>query len=1278
MPEREKVDSEFEGTERFAVRRRLGAGAMGVVYEVFDRDLNRRAALKALRKLTPRTLQFFKREFRAMQGIEHPNLVRLGELINSGDTWFFTMEYVEGVDFLKYIGPRGDARRDTGRKAPLAATHDTEVEPPRMEDGEAHRRSEEDEGDETKPGELVAFRAPARAAELFDEPRLRATLAQVAEGIAAIHQSGKVHRDIKPANVLVTAEGRAVLLDFGIVSDIETEPEIGARRRGRRDPAGTVAYMAPEQALSTPVAPALDWYAFGVLLYRALTGKLPFQGPSSQIIENKQRYEPPPPSVLVEGVPDDLNQLCMELLRFDPKARPTDQQVLDRLGVTRGADSPDGPGSMSSLPTQTMPFIGRVRELATLHRAVLDSADGAILVLVHGETGVGKSELVRHFATQVERDDPNALILMGTCFEREAVPFKAWDDIIEELSDFLSSLSDAEVDQLLPPGARLLPQLFPTLGRVEAFNVGADATISINPLEHRTQGVAALRELFARLARQRRVVLTIDDFQWVDPDGLHLLAEFLHGPDAPHVLVAATVLEGEGRMWARVLEQPLGEDVRKLRLEGLPPEDSLELIGVLAPDDTAIDEAVAQSIASESGGHPLFIQELVRHARDEGGHRAGSLRLDDALSARIARLPPDATRLLATLCVAGSPTPHEVAQMAAELDGGLYEKAVALLRVAFFARTTGARRLDTIDAYHNRVRSTVLARLTAAEIRHYHTRLARALERTGVARDDPNALVRHLEAAGEPARAAHYAEESAARAARALAFEQAAALCRTALRLGEFAGERARALRLQLGDALVNCGRGAEAATVFDAAAEGADPATRLDCRRKAAEQLLSSGHIERGIDAVRTLLGEIGVPFPESQTAVMASLLWNRARLRLRGLRWKERHPREIADSELTRLEVYKGVAQGLGLVDTVRGMDFQVRGLLLALEIGEKNRVARSLLYETCFLASQGGRQFGRVWKLLELATKIAQRSDDPYLASWHAGTVGFISYFSSDFETGAAAFAVAEAKLRDETKGLAWELGTVRQFRLQCLWHMGAFKQLRRGWESYLRDAVHRGDRYAEITMRRSCNLVHLVDGDVERARRDLELEWVGVERGHHLQHFYALRAHVEIALYCGEAAARLEDLTPMFEQFLGSLMKRLQLVRASLVHLYGRVLVAAAAQTDGRTALLRRAARCARRLEREPAAFAKCWGHLLFAAIASQKDDRQRAIAELHEAIEHAQKNAQEAHVAAARWRLGNLLGGEEGAASTAAAREWLSAEEIEEPERFLEVLAPGLG
>ncbi len=172
-------DPALPTSRRFLLRRRLGAGGFGIVYEAFDRERDATVALKVLRRRDGRSIARFKNEFRSLAETVHENLVQLHELHAEGDAWFFTMELVRGGDALTYVRVDDDGGAETPR---------------------------------------------------FDEERLRAVLRQLAAGLSFLHRSGKLHRDVKPSNVMVTGEGRVVIVDFGLSS---------ARSRIYRPPASS-------------------------------------------------------------------------------------------------------------------------------------------------------------------------------------------------------------------------------------------------------------------------------------------------------------------------------------------------------------------------------------------------------------------------------------------------------------------------------------------------------------------------------------------------------------------------------------------------------------------------------------------------------------------------------------------------------------------------------------------------------------------------------------------------------------------------------------------------------------------------------------------------------------------------------------------------------------------------------------------------------------------------------------------------------------------------------
>ena len=211
---------------------------MGIVYEARDRQSEMRVALKTLRKLEATNLYRFKREFRAVSDLSHPNIVSLYELVAAGGQWFFTMEVVRGGTIIEYVRPgqqepdpvtpsvarlelgsSGDG--DTGQGAPRPA--------PAQDEASVDRAMDDERPDVT---------------EIADVGRLRQAFGQLAQALHALHQTGLVHRDLKPSNVRVTGRGRVVLMDFGIVAEA-CEP--GSQKRLTHT-AGTPAYMAPEQA----------------------------------------------------------------------------------------------------------------------------------------------------------------------------------------------------------------------------------------------------------------------------------------------------------------------------------------------------------------------------------------------------------------------------------------------------------------------------------------------------------------------------------------------------------------------------------------------------------------------------------------------------------------------------------------------------------------------------------------------------------------------------------------------------------------------------------------------------------------------------------------------------------------------------------------------------------------------------------------------------------------------------------------------------------------------
>jgi serine/threonine protein kinase len=1237
--------AEFPDTERFKILRRLGAGGMGVVYEAFDRERNARVALKTLRAMSANGLLDFKREFREFQDLSHANLVSYGELFAEDATgWFFTMELVEGVHFLDWVRPGSSTERTDS----AGATNQLPswFTPPPV-------------------SELQQARIRQPSGATYIERRLRQALTQLAQAMVALHETGRVHRDIKPSNILVTAEGRVVLLDFGLAVEHQRREDFS-----ETEVVGTVDYMAPEQAAARPLGPEADWYAYGVLLFEALTGVVPFDGSAMEILMEKQCRQPPAPSTLVASVPVDLDQLCIQLLRFNPAERPTGRQVLERLGV-RGADKRRGPLSIPSF-TQSRMFIGREAELAQLGEAYEAVRRGeTVTVQVHGESGLGKSALVRHFTDLLTTRD-GAVVLAGRCYERETVPYKAVDGVIDALSRYMTRLSKAEAAAVLPTQAQLLAQVFPVLSRIEAVaEAPPTAEAIIDPQELRHRLFVGVRELLSRLAERQPLVLVIDDLQWADADSIALLTEVTRPPAAPPLLLIATVRTDQ----PSVADGGWSRRARHIQLGRMSPDESRALALALLQRLPEIAGNPAAAIAAEGQGHPLFIDELIRHAATVGSSRSAPLQLDDALWDRISQLDGEARRLLDITAVAGTRLVQKTAAQAAEMAFGDFAKLTAHLRVAHLARTSGMRATDFIEPYHDRVRTSVLAHLTDRQRTACHHRLAVALESAG--RADPEALTVHWKEAGRPEKAAYYAVAAADKAVHALAFDRAVEFYRLGLELTPADSPQVGGLRARLGDAAANAGRGVEAAQAYLQAAEIARAADALDLRRRAAEQLLRSGHFADGITALRTVLSAVGEQISDTPARALLALGVRRLHLKVRGLKFQQRDERQLAPDDLTRLDTLWSAAAGLGMVDTIRGADFQTRHLLVALKAGEPYRIARALAMEAGFVSIGGMPAAARAAKLVDAATSLAHQVGHAHAIGLADMTAGIAKLQVGQWMAARQLFVRANAIFRERCTGVSWELATSQAFHLVALFYLGSFRTLRDDSLAMMTEASVRGDLYASTNARLShMNLAWLLGGDERLAEEQIGLAMKAWSpEGYLAQHYYALVARVQLELYAGRGQEAWALAAREWRALEASLFMKVQFIRVEALHLRARAALAAAAVEPDATAapMLTLADRAAHALEREEAPWAEALAQLLRAAVAARRQGPAVAIAKLERAAGALTALEMHGYAVAARAQETRLAGDAAGHAEALAALRRAGAPE---PEALVRLLVPG--
>jgi hypothetical protein len=1254
----ERVRSELEQDGRFRVIARIGAGGMGVVYRVHDHERGEDVALKTLRLPSPSAIYDIKREFRSLADVTHPNLVALHELLCIHDLWCITMELVEGTDFLSYVS-HSSLRHVHG----LANT--TRVVPTVGSDGAAPGLSANSLG----AGTMVA-----------DPARLTPALAQLSAAVSALHTRGKLHLDLKPMNVLVQPDGRVVVLDFGLVREIEGPRDATQQQRGAL--LGTPVYMAPEQAWPAPPTEAADWYAVGSMLYEALTGITPFIGPVQSLLVEKQLRDAPPARSVASDVPLSWSELCDKLLRRDPRARGG----LAELDALLGTD-PRKELARGVRPAQRATravFVGRAAIRARLTSLFAETRHGHPRTLfLHGSSGIGKTALARAWLASQRAQSEQLLVLEGRCLEREAVPYKALDSVIDDLSRYLQTLAPAHIARIRPTHVAALVRVFPVLSRVPAF-AGYD-TPRVRGSEDQTErelAFLALKGLLARLAQEQRVVVFIDDLQWGDRDSALFVRELLSLPDAPGVFWLGTYRSDEeaSSPFLRALFAPSAEGTLRASLERepVPALQRSEMLKVaermLAQQGKATE--LAELVVDECQGNPFFAEELVhgleRRSASESRPSVPPT-LESVLIERVKALSAAERRLLEHVCVIGRPVEKGLVLELSD-TGKAGQAALDSLRAQRLLRTRGTRELDLIEPYHDRIREIIGSSVDASERARIHLKVARQLE--AKQRGDAELLMLHYAEAGDRKRAADYAERAASLSQDALAFDHATALLRRALALGAGRpGAEEAALYDALGLSLSCAGHSSEAAEAYLAAALRSPEEDALTQRRKAAEQHLVGGRYAQGIALFRATLPALGVKLADSSQRALLSLAYLRARLSVRGLGFTERAEADVDPRLLTRIDTSYAVANGLGMLDSLVAADVQTRGALWSLEAGEPFRVLRALTYDAAFRCGNLGGG-AKIEAIIARAEALGERLGTQAARGLVAFCKAFYAHHGSG-EVWAAKDPYAEAEqLLLGSPGMNGEVGMLRCNFFTALDWLGEARDLRARIPTNLADAERRGDLFLKTGIVSAALYWLAQDATVELSLHieDCRRDWpsdVFV-----MPDYWLLVAELQRDVYLGDGQAALGRVKAAWGELKRSFYLSIPTVRIEILYPRARAALVCARQGKDTKAMLAQVARDMTALSRTRRAYAQALSGSLqpnLHALAGDAD--YYVIDSLDRAILQCDQNGLVMQREAARYCLGQLLGGEAGGFAKRQALAVFAERDVKNPLRLISALMP---
>lgn len=561
---------------RYEIKSLIGEGSMGQVFQVWDRQARENRALKIMDTRKQRypleSIFRFKTEAETLRDLNHPGIVRYFDFFQDQEIYGMVMELMEYPTLYQYL-----------------QTH------------------------HPLPFEQIWT--------IFEK---------LTEALVFVHERKKVHHDLKTSNMMILVQGNETelkLLDFGLAELVNgQENRVG----------GTLAYMAPEQTgiLHKLIDHRADLYSLGVVLYEALTGKVPFQAPNTSALIHQHVAQPPtPPSQIREDTPPLLETFILRLLEKDPENRYrttrglwNDLQKFRRL--TKDGDMEEvqfrlGEEDHWNILPQAPPFIGRVSEiekiLARIEQLLRHQQGG--LLFIEGEDGVGKTRLLHEIHNQMQGED-------RFCWfpelqqEDTETPYKFFRELGKHLVAYIRNTPEegqAELIQFLTDKLQDKTDIFIELvPEFRAWYKEHMAKTKRSREDDYQQVIFTV--LHDMLSMKVPLILILDNSQYLDPESLRFLVTYRKQWLESHIL---WVIASKPEKWPESLLQTFPVDEAKrvdmLRLEVLSATDFASLLQQYFSYHAFVLNPILDRLHDASQGNPAQLRNLLQTLIDHKG-----------------------------------------------------------------------------------------------------------------------------------------------------------------------------------------------------------------------------------------------------------------------------------------------------------------------------------------------------------------------------------------------------------------------------------------------------------------------------------------------------------------------------------------------------------------------------------------------------------------------------------------------------------------------------------